>query len=344
MADQVNEKNAREALGKSLSALFSFTPEDLVRADDLGKELNFQEAVPYIERALALFEPFRNANLCSLPAAILNLVRGQVDTVVNTLWNIKKFSPTMGDPSGARRQLIIQIRDAFDNSFGPLLPSLSYTLANRAHPLSQAESDARTLLEKLAAETEKARERQDQVTQEMEQTLDKVKLLAADAGVSSYAGMFGREAIEHRKASLYWFGATVALTVGAAIYSLYSFHWALAALGDSTANWWEHAAYLASRLLVLSAIFFGVGWSAKNYRSHKHNEVINRHRENALAAFETFAKAASDRETKDMVLMQATKAIFEGQSSGYLSAEGDQVPSNTIIEVLRRVTSERGGH
>ena len=99
--------------------------------------------------------------------------------------------------------------------------------------------------------------------------------------------------------------------------------------------------YFGSRLLVLSVIFFGIAWSASNFKSHKHNEVINRHRQNALRTFETFVKATEEKETKDAVLLAATKSIFEGQSSGYLSSEHDQVPSSTIIEILRNVGTGR---
>jgi DNA phosphorothioation-dependent restriction protein DptG len=94
-------------------------------------------------------------------------------------------------------------------------------------------------------------------------------------------------------------------------------------------------------LLVLSVVFFGMGWAAKNYRAHKHNETVNRHRQNALRTFETFAAATEDKTTKDAVLLQTTKAIFEPQTSGYLTGEAEKVPSGAVVEVLKNVMSSR---
>ncbi len=87
-----------------------------------------------------------------------------------------------------------------------------------------------------------------------------------------------------------------------------------------------------------------MGWSARNHRAHVHNSIVNRHRQNALNTFETFVKASSDKDTKDAVLLQATKSIFDEQSSGYLSSDSEQLPSNLIVEVLRRATGGRGGN
>jgi hypothetical protein len=61
-----------------------------------------------------------------------------------------------------------------------------------------------------------------------------------------------------------------------------------------------------------------------------------------LRTFETFAVAATEAATKDAVLIAATKSIFEGQSSGYLTGEPEKVPSSTVIEILKSAISKGG--
>lgn len=83
-----------------------------------------------------------------------------------------------------------------------------------------------------------------------------------------------------------------------------------------------------------------MGWSARNYRAQRHNEVVNRHRQNALRTFETFAVAATEPATKDAVLIAAAKSIFEAQRSGYLVGELEKVPSGAVIEILKSAISK----
>lgn len=93
------------------------------------------------------------------------------------------------------------------------------------------------------------------------------------------------------------------------------------------------------RLIVVSVLTYGLVWSARNYAASQHNYVVNRHRRNALASFQTFVEGASDKEIKDAVLLEATHSIFTPQDSGF--ARGD-VPNATsqVIEVFR---SLKGG-
>jgi hypothetical protein len=77
-------------------------------------------------------------------------------------------------------------------------------------------------------------------------------------------------------------------------------------------------------------------WTGRIYRAYKHNAVVNRHRANALATFEAFAKAASDMETKNAVLLQATQCIFAPQQTGYVSGE-PETTMPPVLEIVRNL-------
>ena len=217
-------------------------------------------------------------------------------------------------------------------------------------PFKIPESDWEKILKDLDAsglsnaeeEIRQASKRAQQTLREMEGLSAKAKEAAAIVGVGQHASYFDDEASGHTKVSFRWLVLTVFLALAAAVYSLWSFRQSVSMAGEGAVAWWPHLTYLTSRLVVLSVIFFGIGWSARNYRAHKHNEIVNRHRQNALRTFETFARAADDKDTKDAVLLQATKSIFEAQSSGYLVGEPEKIPSSTVIEVLRKAMSKEG--
>jgi hypothetical protein len=79
----------------------------------------------------------------------------------------------------------------------------------------------------------------------------------------------------------------------------------------------------------------------KSYRAQKHNEVLNRHRQNALRTFETFSTSTDDAQTKNAVLLEVTHAIFGNQNTGYNSNESsDSDNPNKIIEIFKSVNQK----
>jgi hypothetical protein len=214
-------------------------------------------------------------------------------------------------------------------------------------PFKVAQSDWEKTLKELGyqdleEDVQRTKERAQSANREIEDILENVREAASMYGAAQHAIHFKDEADEHRNSSKTWLIATAVLGALGVAYSLWSFRQNQTIFSQGGATWWPHLAYVTSRLLVLSVVFFGMGWSAKIYRAHKHNETVNRHRQNALRTFETFAAATKEPATKDAVLLQATKSIFEPQSSGYLTGESEKVPSGTVVEVLKNVMSSRG--
>lgn len=336
MATDEQESQAREQLKRRLEDISRISAEKLSRTEELGSQLNFQHAVPYFQRTLDLFASLGRMNLENVPYNALQQLNGQAQNALALFQQIQSFSVSNEpNPVQARDNLINRARDSYDEQWRIVSPSIAY-LVKSGTDFEALERRAREYVEKMEAQGAQAKEALKQTENEVGQILEKVKTAAAEVGVAQHSTHFHEEAEKHRLASRFWMGSVVTLSVVGALYSLWYFQHNLQSLNASP-YWWTHVGYFGSRLLVLSVIFFGIAWSASNFKSHKHNEVINRHRQNALRTFETFVKATEEKETKDAVLLAATKSIFEGQSSGYLSSEHDQVPSSTIIEILRNV-------
>jgi hypothetical protein len=111
---------------------------------------------------------------------------------------------------------------------------------------------------------------------------------------------------------------------------------------DSHAQWPEIVQHALGKILVFTALYYGLIWCGRNYRANRHNYVMNKHRQNSLSTFESFVRAAQqDTAIKNAVLLQATTAIFAPQVTGYAAQETDPESPNKIIEITRSL-GEKG--
>ena len=107
----------------------------------------------------------------------------------------------------------------------------------------------------------------------------------------------------------------------------------------SLANQENQSSIILSNLFAkgfyLSLIFLFLNRTIKNFAAEKHLEVTNTHRQNALETFDTFVAAAEgNRDTRDQVLLAATKAIFDANQSGYLSTKTSSSDSASPVQQI----------
>ena len=83
--------------------------------------------------------------------------------------------------------------------------------------------------------------------------------------------------------------------------------------------------------------------SAKNFLSHQHNAIVNKHRQNALMTFNALVTAGISKESKDIVLMHAAACIFAPQETGYAKSEGGASASKTLVEMMPKTLKSGDG-
>lgn len=97
-----------------------------------------------------------------------------------------------------------------------------------------------------------------------------------------------------------------------------------------------------SKGIILIGLLYFTITASKNYNAHRHNAILNKHRQNALQTFESFVKAAGDdQQTKNAVLLQATATIFSNQNTGYLAAGPEPEGASKIIEIIKGVAPSK---
>jgi len=98
--------------------------------------------------------------------------------------------------------------------------------------------------------------------------------------------------------------------------------------------------YISAKILVLSALSVALFWAVRNYKAHKHNSTLCRHRANALMTFKAFVEGTSDEGVKDAILLQAAQAAFANRSTGFDSQDKESATVSPIVEVLGRTVSQ----
>ncbi|MCL5062465.1 MAG: hypothetical protein M0Z70_02600 [Nitrospiraceae bacterium] len=249
--------------------------------------------------------------------------------------SVQTFSPAQEQtPLDVRNRLINQIRDSYDSYFGAISPVIAYSI-RKGTDFEAIENKAHEIVSSMETLKNEQIEGQKKISIEMESILQKVRQAAAEVGVAQHATHFKEEAKEHNKKSKKWLYATVImalLTVGWGFLSIFF----IKPNGDATNA--QVIQFTIGKLIILSALYYALVWSAKNYNAHQHNYVINKHRQNCLNTFETFVKATgNDIDTKNAVLLQTTQSIFSVQASGHVHGESDGEAPNKIIEVMRSV-------
>jgi hypothetical protein len=156
-----------------------------------------------------------------------------------------------------------------------------------------------------------------------------------EQGVADEATHFDAQAKSHLRQSRWWLFWSIGITAvlgGIASYSY--FH----PIPISHADMLEVAQRIGAKIIFVSVASFALVFTIRNYSTSRHNYIMNQHRAIALTTFRAFIQGASDAETKNSVLLAATKAVFSAQSTGYLrKSEAASIP---IVDLIKVVTGK----
>jgi hypothetical protein len=184
---------------------------------------------------------------------------------------------------------------------------------------------------------------------EAQQELDTAKNVIArlsdqakNAGILSYTTAFSQQAQHFKTNANWWLAFAIVFFLLIVILGGYlirnpSSVYSTITNADHSIFVYDVIQISIIRVLIASAVFYGLTTSIKTFRANRHNEILNRHRQNALEAFQAFSNAPSaDDQTKNAVLLEATHAIFGHQITGFATGEKDSDMPTKIIETILR--------
>lgn len=315
--------------------------ETLLRRD-LGRDINFEVAEPiFLEIheffALAVAQDWNRVPFTSLlkvvtvPGMQSNL-SGDLANLNLLLNEVSTFTLKGNDPETRRNKLVDDVQITWLRCYQALAPSVMYltsTSQARNQDLENRERELHKRGEEVISNLNGLHAQAVQQQQRVEATLKSVEAAAKQVGVTQEAVHFSKLANNYFRVSLVWIAFALFFGIGAFYYA--NTHLSQSPLGDTATL----ARFMIPRLVIISLLLTGLVFCLRNFAACSHNLIVNRHRQTSLSTFQTFVNGTSDPDTKDAVLLQATRSIFAPQASGFLKGEADAPQVSQVTEVVR---------
>lgn len=324
-----------EGTSDALTRMQQFDVTTLSREDDLGKQMNFSEAVA---PSLALVNIYKRIPLTALEDfsdTQLNAITKQAQADFNVFKQILEFKATATDASATRTNVINALKVRRDPLFDQLWQFVAYGVA-RITDTSLLETEARATIQSIRDQSEKLTEQLQTAKDGADSALSEIRAVAAEQGVSQQASYFKQEAVDQENLASVWLTYTYRFAGAVGIFAVFS-------LFLHKIDWLRpegHAEMfqlISSKLLIFAVLGYLLLMAARNYTTHKHNAVINRHRQNALLTYRALVEASANPGTEDIVLAHAASCIFAPQETGFSHGKGEQSSgSKSVLELMTK--------
>ncbi len=336
-----------EVTQESLARMQAFDAKSLAREEDLGRNFDFSAIVAPASKLIRLYNQLGLSTLEDLPDGILIQIKQTADADFNRFQQALDFDPTTVEnqnPKQPRDQIVQQVVSAYDPTFQKLFPFISYG-TSKSVDFQRMENEARAMLQNVKDEATGITGELAAQQEQAENVLADVRKVAAEQGVSQQAIYFKDESESHEVAAEYWKIKTVQAAIVLGIYAFCTLFIHKLAWFKPEDNL-QALQLMTSKVLIFGVIAYLLFLAAKNFLSHKHNAIVNKHRQNALMTYKALTDAAVTEETKDIVLNHAASCIFSPQDTGYIKNEnsGSQAGAGrSIIELMPKTSMKLDG-
>ncbi|MEX1199030.1 MAG: hypothetical protein WEB57_14360 [Pseudohongiellaceae bacterium] len=331
-------KQKRENAETSLKRMQEFDVSQLPREDELGINFRFTDAVEPAQRLVDLFNRLSIAALDDFGDTQLDQIEKAAASCYNLFSQVLEFDETQGDALGARNRLIDQIEKAYQGAFSTLYPLIGYSLYKTAD-FNRLEADARAALQGIKDEAGSVTKELEKQKVDADSVLDEIRNVAAEQGVTQQAIYFKSEADSNSEDAEMWRSRTINVAWILGIFAILSlFLHKIPFL--SPQNTYETVQLAVSKILIFAVLSYVLFLFAKNFLSHKHNAIVNRHRQNALMTYKSLVEAAGDnQQASDAVLIHAAACIYSPQATGYTNSGSGGQNARSIVELLSKPIS-----
>lgn len=342
--------------------LSKIEPESLVQRERLGSELCFEGVITIAEKILDIVKELQRLNLEEVPYSTLSVIMTYLKEIHNTYGSIKAITPA--EVPNNKVNLLNHLEDYWAN----LYPQVYSIVSAQQSKLSKNETESlanqvQNAIVLAGNATESLKAKQNEISAELERFLEKksqefetqgttklaqveaalesIRNAAAEAGVSQNSVHFVKEANEHLASSTKWLWIIVGLSMLLVSFAFWGTKILVLTGATDPAGSSDlilQIKFYLQKTAIIFVIIFALILATKNYNSARHNYVVNKHRSNSLSSFQAFVSSASDEQTKNAVLLQATQSIFAHQPSGYIKTDGENSSQSTVIEVMRNIS------
>lgn len=335
----MGQNSKLEETQSALAVLKDIDATSLGRTDVLGQAMNFEEIIPIAQKIILLFERVPTEVLNELPNQQLQQILEAANSTRQLFDQIGDFDPHQANPSEARNDIISRVRSQYDKIFLSIYPWVSYGVA-RTVDFNGLDTQARAAVKSIEDKSAAMELSLDERKIQLDDLETQLRSTLAEQGVSQQAKYFKDEAEQHKATAVVWGNRTWRWALAVTVVAIASFFthripWI------APTNVVEAIQFVASKVLLIGALTFMMIRSARNYRASRHNEVTNRHKQNALLTFNALVEAGATPETRNTVLNHAAASIYAQPDSGYTNASADRGTSNTtLVEMVPRASAQ----
>lgn len=328
-----------ETTHEALERVQTFDPTTLGRVDDLGRQMNFAEAVKPAESIIAVYRRIPMSALADFTDGQLNSILNQANADYNLFNQILDFNAASSDAVATRTNILASIRVRRDQVFDQLWQFVAYGVA-RITDTSLLETQARATIQGIEDQAAKLTEQLLKAKSDADAALAAIRAVASEQGVSQQATYFKEEAQGQETLAGQWLKSTYRFAGALGAFAVLS-------LFLHKIDWIKPESYaetiqlVTSKILIFSVLGYLLIMAARNYATHKHNAVVNRHRQNALLTYRALVTAAEETGTQDIVLAHAASCIFSPQETGFAQGKGDSGgASKSVLELFTKSSSK----
>lgn len=333
------EKEKLDQAIENIKRMQGFDIKSLSRKTQLGETLCFDACIEpagkvkefYIQISLDFLENFSDN--------AINKISQQALSDYNIFKEMLDFTTSVANPEAIRTNIITRVNGMYEQTFNALYQYIAYTVSMSVD-FKRLEREGRAAVQAIKDETEKLQTSLKKKEEDAQVILTEIKKTAGEQGVSQQAIFFNKEATNHSTSSNKWLGGTIIMSVVLGVYavaSLFLHKWIV------PVNTYETIQLGISKTLIFAVISYMLFLCARNFLAHKHNAIVNKHRQVALQTYTALADASQNPESRDVVLTHAAACIFSPRPTGYSKTVDSQAPNATsVVELLTKPIM--GGH
>lgn len=335
----VGNKELYDEAKSSLERIQNFDPSDLARESELGNRLNFSEVIEPAQILIDLYNRLSLTALQDFPDQGLTVIRTNANNHYKLFSQILEFELDQQNPTNVRTSFINNVIAAYQPAFQALHPYISYSL-HRSADFQRLDSEARATLQAIEYKSNQITKDLAKHENDAKLVLDEIRRVAAEEGVTKQASHFNAEYELHQTEAKRWQMYAVNLAIALGVFAVLSlFLHKVPWLKPETT--YDAIQLSISKFLIFFVMAYMLFLSAKNFLNHKHNAIVNKHRQNALMTHSALVEASGEEGVRDAVLLQASSCIFSPQSTGYTASSSEDVSNQkSVVEILSKPVTQ----
>ena len=323
----MNQKKVNN-LKKELQRILNLDQSKLIRRREWG-EFHFEEIQSNIERTYRLAQQLINLPLERLLEKTIDNINALTRQVADSFEQLDRFRLEFAGNSTKSYHVrsIQQSTNPFFETSAPWVPYLAYQRGDIDQNIEKITRSAKEVEKTVTAAKKGA--------SEMEEIIAKAREASAKAGAAVFTKDFENVAGKMEKSAKIWLRGTIGAAFVTVVVALGMWFWTESGLDQG-----QIFQKIGTKMVILAVLLTGTIWCGRNYRALKHLATINNHRAISIRTLQAFSSAAAQTQTKDAVLMEATRAVFGNVPTGFIGQQTSSDSDLKVIEVARNILPE----